>query len=101
MKMDLEVYLGGGLGCKSEECAYRGECSSHETAGQFRGEGGFTPEVELLSDGTFVCHTADRPADPCRAAEYGQDLPDNHRDLGCGRLTVLRLRADSCINYAI
>jgi hypothetical protein len=37
--------IGTTLECKSEICQYIKDCAHHETAGDFRFEDGFTPQI--------------------------------------------------------
>lgn len=83
MKVPIKLYKQGGIDCNSEDCIFRKECANHASAGDFRSEGGFTPELSLLSKTQAECSTFDRPIDPYI---QWQSLPDNNEDLGSGAL---------------
>ena len=38
-----------------ESCYHQSECANHTTAGDFRSEGGFTPNLLLGDDGSWTC----------------------------------------------
>lgn len=48
--------------CLSETCPFRSECANHTTAGDFREEGGFTPEL-FEEAGKVFCHTRTKEVD--------------------------------------
>lgn len=41
--------------CCSETCQLRSECSNHSTAGDFRSESGFAPNLLRERDGSWTC----------------------------------------------
>lgn len=41
--------------CYSQNCPLTRECANHDTAGDFRSEGGSTPKLELIGD-KVICH---------------------------------------------
>lgn len=66
------VILDKTLICQTKDCLFNRECANHETAGDFRSEGGFTPQVTRCCDG-FKCHTINAEADedyPFRIGSY-------------------------------
>lgn len=67
-----------GFECKSEDCVYRGKCAQHETAGQFRSEDGFTPELTRKGEEVF-CDSKDK--NPCDGY-----YPENIDSLSVGAL---------------
>lgn len=56
MKISTKIYIGGHIGCLSKTCPFRSECANHATAGDFRVEDGFTPEL-FEENGQFYCRT--------------------------------------------
>jgi len=63
--------------CCSNSCMYRRECAQHVTAGDFRMEGGFTPDVVLLN-GRVLCASQNSPA-----SSLDEDTPSDVVDDGC------------------
>lgn len=59
MKLTLD---GKFLNCNSGDCPFRRECAQHETAGDFRSEGGFSPVVEKQND-DYICLTRNAEVD--------------------------------------
>lgn len=72
----------GYFECCDEECKYRKECAQHETAGFFRTEDGFTPELLIIGNLCY-CDTKDRAS--LKGLSY-EDLPDNYDELSHGAL---------------
>lgn len=70
-------------GCTSSECPFRKTCAQHETAGDFRSEDGFTPQIEVLKDGTVTCETINEGK--LDHIGYG-NIPRNVRSLGTGAI---------------
>ena len=64
--------------CLEETCLYRKNCANHISAGDFRSEDGFTPELNLRR-GNVYCKTTDY-----LPMSKFDDLPDNFRDLQSG-----------------
>ena len=60
MKVLLRVYAESGIECLSKTCPHKRKCANHESAGDFRSEGGFTP---LLSErnNEYICDSYDKP----------------------------------------
>ena len=58
--------------CLEKECLWKRECASHETAGDFRSEGGARPLLKLMN-GELHCDTFDSAGD---GNEY-RELPIN------------------------
>ncbi len=67
--------------CTSETCLFRRECAQHCSAGDFRSEDGFSPEIHK-SNGTVYCGTADR--EPCEDISSVYYYPENLDNLGYG-----------------
>lgn len=71
--------------CTSETCLFRFECAQHRTAGDYRSEDGFSPEIHR-SNGKVYCGTADKePYEEIIGFDYGFDSrPENLDNLGYG-----------------
>lgn len=70
----FKIYNGGGIDCLSETCKFKRECANHRTAGDFRSEDGFSPEL-VSKDGEIFCITQEHEADgryPANADELGR-----------------------------
>lgn len=75
-----------GTRCLDERCAYVRECANHVSAGDFRSESGFTPEL-IIDKGCTYCATKSRR--PARdGAVYRNPIPANYKDLGNGCLSI-------------
>lgn len=76
-----------GLNCKEESCLFKQGCANHTSAGDFRSEGGFTPEI-ILKDDKLYCQTIERKAavDHSPYSSHGEILPENHSMLGRGSI---------------
>jgi len=97
MKIQLKIYDSGGIDCLSDSCAFKRECANHKTAGEFRSEGGFTPEL-YEKHGEYFCETCDREIDEdIRYACF----PVDSDKLGQGEILLTDLQTKSCINYQI
>ena len=82
--VSVKVYDAGGLDCQEKLCPFRRECAIHETAGDFRSEDGFTPEltVEVVKGkNQFSCATI------LRASDEERDEPCNMATLNRGSLS--------------
>jgi len=101
MKVTLEIYNGGGVGCLSEECKYTKTCANHASAGDYRDEDGFTPDL-VIEHGEYVCRSADQPvlAEEWRLNTV-ERLPANYDAFGCGSLSYKELRKRSVVDYQI
>ncbi len=82
-EVPIKIYSAGGIDCCSEDCKFHQSCAVHASAGDFRMEDGFTPELSILSRVRAKCVTFDRPADPdwkhC-------NVPEEDSGLGHGAL---------------
>lgn len=86
-KIEIETYREVGFSCKSDDCPYRQECAQHDSAGDFRDEDGFTPEL-FMTDSGVNCETKDKkPAN----VVYGS-YPENYNDLSSGSLSLPQLK---------
>ena len=65
--------------CLEETCLYRKNCANHVSAGDFRSEDGFTPELNLRQ-GNVHCKTTDH----LPMSGFGGKLPDNIDHLQSG-----------------
>jgi hypothetical protein len=81
MEISTENY-GKVVICNQEDCKFRYSCSSHLSAGDFRSESGFRPEL-FLSDGKLICNTYDQPT-IWSDMIHREDLPANHNSLDSG-----------------
>ena len=101
MKIQLKIWNGMGITCLSENCVFKRECANHTTAGEFRSEDGFTPEL-YEKHGEYFCDTYDRPSYEELDLNFNfTSFPENYNDLGRGALTKKELDTKACINYQI
>lgn len=101
MKVELQIYPQGGISCLTDKCPFARECANHRTAGDYRYEDGFTPELDKEGD-DFVCHTADRGVyDDSKFWSQYADLPDNYETLGRGSMSYKRLLKKTVHDYQI
>ena len=82
MKTDIEIYTGGGLQC-NEECVFAKTCAIHRTAGDFRSEDGFSPEIRF-ENYCFFCDSKNQPS----MYTYFGIVPVNHDALSSGSLRL-------------
>ena len=61
MKIEIEVYGGGGFSCLSNDCKFQKSCANHRSAGDYRSEDGFQPDV-IAKEGVVYCLTYELPA---------------------------------------
>ena len=63
-------------------CKFRRECAQHSSAGEYRGESGFSPELYKDSNrGLIYCNSIEMD----RCQDLGKsEFPINHNDLGIG-----------------
>jgi hypothetical protein len=102
MKVELKLYPMGGIDCLSKTCSFRKECANHESAGDYRSEDGFRPDL-FEKNGEYFCNTADEPMmdlDDSPMAQYGT-FPKNYNELPDGELLKRDLEAKSVINFTI
>lgn len=79
MKIELDSYNC----CTTDKCFFRRECAQHKSAGDFRSESGFAPEINFnSSQSSWECLTADEKPKICGA----ETLPENVDKLGSGFL---------------
>lgn len=84
-EIPVEIFKEGGIYCLSDGCPYRKECANHRSAGDFRSEDGFTPELTVEGEKIF-CATINEKALEIRDFDFGSDLPANYNQLGRGSL---------------
>ncbi len=77
-----EIQITGNVNCE-EECLYKYSCANHASAGIYRSESGFTPELLIIAD-KFYCNTIDQNPN------YGkyETLPVNYDELDRGCLSI-------------
>ena len=82
--IEHKIYPGGGIDCLEDKCPFKRECANHYTAGEFRGEDGFTPELTLVNK-IITCDTHDRGI--CNECDYAM-LPENYNGLQHGAMVI-------------
>ena len=87
-KVKIKIFDMGGIDCLAN-CAFSSECANHCSAGDFRSEGGFTPELTVLDRETADCQTREREIDD--SVTYAS-FPDNYDQLGRGMLVFKKDR---------
>jgi hypothetical protein len=93
MKVELKIYEQGGIDCLSKDCAFRKECANHETAGDYRSEDGFTPDL-YEKNGGYFCNTFDeRIMDIDFTYATCDRYPANYNQLSRGALNKKNLEA--------
>ena len=80
----LAVVKNDRINCQESECLFRKECANHETAGEYRVEGGFSPELVVNTHMQVFCSTKDR--NPIYEEFF--TLPINHEELGIGEVRL-------------
>ena len=80
MKYQLTTTLTS-ISCNSDRCSFKKECAQHVSAGQFREESGFTPEIEKSGD-NYMCNTFGRKS----SDDLNRIVPDNIETLNHGML---------------
>lgn len=98
--IDMKIHtdpkgLYKSINCLETNCLYRASCANHTSAGDYRSEDGFRPEL-YLQDGEVYCKTTDTLPIP-NLKEY---LPETHMSLQCGMVLWDDL-ADQVENWAI
>lgn len=66
--------------CESRTCPFARECAQHRTAGDFRSEDGFSPDITLSGEKHAICGTFSQPILP----DDLQCLPANYHELDRG-----------------
>lgn len=85
MRIDISDYSYPNhfFECREKLCPFRRECAQHETAGDFRTEGGFTPELIIIGNACYcdTCHE-----EPLDFDSFETDYPANYEKLNHGAL---------------
>lgn len=84
MQIDISNYdYPNFFECREQLCPFRRECAQHETAGDFRTEGGFTPELLIIGNACYcdTCHE-----EPLNFDSYESGYPANYEKLEHGAL---------------
>lgn len=97
MKIELELYEYGGIGCLSKDCKFLKSCANHVSAGDYRTEDGFKPDL-IEENGERICHTYDQPISKFSDFHF---LPVNYDKLKRGAINQHKLSIKPCINYCI
>lgn len=97
-KINVKIYDQGGVDCTVEHCVFKFECANHKTAGDYRNEDGFTPDI-TEEDGQFLCATKDAPMDDDET--YQGRFPEDYDKMGRGALTIDQIEAKTALNYQI
>ncbi len=66
--------------CLEIDCPYKKECANHTSAGDFRSEEGFKPEI-YINNGDVVCDTKNQPL---INSDIFIHFPANYYELGVG-----------------
>lgn len=75
------------VNCLEQNCPYRRSCANHDSAGDFRSEDGFSPELHLRR-GQIYCDTIhDAPL-----ADTSENLPESHANLWHGAVLWTELK---------
>lgn len=76
--------------CLEKECPFRRVCANHETAGDFRDEGGLRPELFKTGADQVSCLTRERQIVSCDDRIFGcKEVPYGHEDLEQGSVSSL------------
>lgn len=68
----VEIYSGGGIGCKADDCQQERECANHFTAGDFRSEDGMTPDLAVTTDAWYCTKKDSGVNDGCLIFKDGK-----------------------------
>lgn len=93
LKIMLKIEIDEYASCKTKQCSYWRDCACHSSAGDYRMEDGFTPEVFFETDtNEFFCKTASEP-------NIRKDtlLPSNYNELGYGYQPIVNPKNESKI----
>lgn len=95
--MRVEVTFSGDghpVTCHAANCPFLSRCANHTSAGEFRNEDGFSPELTADSS-AFFCLTSERSA---ATDHMWLDFPVNHLELGHGEVTLGQVKRNSMNN---
>jgi hypothetical protein len=88
-----------GLECVAKDCIFQKECAQHETAGDFRCEDGFSPELVFdIHTNTVICKTKDE--DVHEIPHYAT-IPQNYEKLDRGILTFDQISKNTSPEFHI
>lgn len=79
-KIEIDSYGN----CCDEKCVFKRECSQHRTAGDFRAEDGFRPDIKFILDEGFCCFT--KNVHPY-ITSLNECLPTGFESMSAGALT--------------
>ncbi len=80
-------------GCCLAVCKFQKECAQHYSAGDFRSEDGFSPEIEV-KNGQVHCNTFGRNYITNMEKSGPFDLPENYNQLERGFIPKSELNWD-------
>lgn len=87
MIVPLKLYVTtGGIDCLSATCQFRKTCANHESAGDFRVEDGFKPNLKFL-ESVLTGYPIQAIAGDCKSAD------DDDECIGIGELTISEVLA--------
>jgi len=96
VKIEAAMPNGDGAIICEDDCVYSRECANHTSAGEFRSEGGFTPELSVNERMECFCRTKERPV----SLVHNDPLPTGLADgrgmvvIRGGKLTVYQGMVD-------
>lgn len=79
--------------CLDNDCIFKKECANHASAGDFRSEDGFKPQLFVLNEKTEVdCLTKDQQSKDCIRDDFLMFslgcFPSNYEELGIGMFII-------------
>ena len=96
--MKIKTY-GNTSVCQNEKCHFSSECANHETAGEFRSESGFTPQLTLWPDKSIDCETGDRSCHRDIHNQPNYKLPNNIEYLHHGFININDINVIVTVKY--
>lgn len=81
MKILAVIYKTGGINCQEVRCPFKHTCANHRTAGDFRAEGGFSPELFEENGKVFCATRTQKTVEVC-----GETMPENYKSLNQGMI---------------
>lgn len=84
-------------GCELD-CSYKRECAQHCSAGDFRLEDGFSPELVRIGE-EIHCETFEKPRCSQNSEDWGFQFPNNIETLMSGFVDISQL--EDSLNYHI
>lgn len=95
MRIKSKIFKTGGIDCLETDCPFKETCANHTTAGDFRSEGGFTPEI-FEENNVVFCNTKKRKSLKLVEGVF----PDNHEQLGQGMIFLKDGELQKYENYS-